>query len=359
MKNIFTLPILALSFCLVSCSGNEETDNAQIETDISPVIPKANGTVVEILVSDNQVVKEGDLLVKLDDAAYKIATRQAEVAVAIAKENVALARSNKGTVATSVNAVSANSRAVEANLASARAGVEAAKVRVNIASKNFERFKTLLEQKSATQQQFDGIQAEKEGAEAGLRIAEGQVSALQKQIEAANSQIATTKSSVNTTENSIALATLAIQQAESNLEMAKLQLSYCEIKAPASGVISKKNVQKGQVVAIGQPLMAITNNEKIWVVANFKETQMAKMTVGQEAEIEVDAYKDQVFKGKIESFSQATGAKFSLLPPDNATGNFVKVTQRIPVKITLTEVKNANFPLRAGMSVAVKILTNK
>jgi membrane fusion protein, multidrug efflux system len=141
MKKIFTLSILAFSIFLMSCSGNEETDNAQIETDISPVIPKANGTVTDVLVSDNQVVKEGNLLVKLDDAAYKIAARQAEVAVAIAKENVALARSNKGTVATSVNAVSANSRAVEANLASARAGVEAAKVRVNIASKNFERFK--------------------------------------------------------------------------------------------------------------------------------------------------------------------------------------------------------------------------
>jgi membrane fusion protein, multidrug efflux system len=359
MKNIFTISILAFNIFLMSCSGNEETDNAQIETDISPVIPKANGTVSEVLVSDNQVVKEGELLVKLDDAMCRIAVQQAEVAVAIAKESVALAKSNKGTVTTSVNSVSANSRAVEANLASAKAGVEAAKVRVNVTSKNYERFRILLEQKSATQQQFEGIQAEKEASEAQLRIAEGQVQALLKQIEAANSQIATTQSGVNTTQNSISLAELAIKQAENNLEMAKLQLSYCEIKAPANGVISKKNVQKGQVVSIGQPLMAITNNDKIWVVANFKETQIAKMKIGQEADIEVDAYKDQVFKGKIESFSQATGAKFSLLPPDNATGNFVKVTQRIPVKIVLTEAKNANFPLRAGMSVAVKILTEK
>jgi membrane fusion protein, multidrug efflux system len=150
-----------------------------------------------------------------------------------------------------------------------------------------------------------------------------------------------------------------VKQAENNLESAKLQLSYCTITAPANGVISKKNVQKGQVVAIGQPLMAVTNNQNIWVVANFKETQIEKMKVGQEADIEVDAYGDKVFKGKIESFSQATGSKFSLLPADNATGNFVKVTQRIPVKIVLTELKNNASILKAGMSVAVKVNTEK
>ncbi|NJN32953.1 MAG: HlyD family secretion protein [Saprospiraceae bacterium] len=167
--------------------------------------------------------------------------------------------------------------------------------------------------------------------------------------------ISTTQSTINTSDNGIALAELAVKQAEANLESAQLLLSYCVIKAPASGVISKKNVQKGQVVGIGQPLMAITNHEKIWVIANFKETQIEKMKIGQEAEIEVDAYEKKVFKGTIESFSQATGAKFSLLPPDNATGNFVKVTQRIPTKILIDEAKDTNYPLRAGMSVKVKI----
>lgn len=358
MKNFIKLSFIALSFTLLNCSGKEETDNAQLETDISPVIPKINSTVAKILVEDNQTVKEGDVLVLLDDASYKIAVQQAEVAVALARQNVSLSKSGRGTIASSISSATANSNAVESNMASTKAGVEAAKIRVNITTKNFERFKTLLSQKSATQQQFDGVQAEKDASEAQLRIAEGQVSSLQKQIEVAKTQITTTQSTINSSNDGISLAELSVKQAENNLEAAKLQLSYCTIIAPANGVVSKKNVQKGQVVAIGQPLMAITNNQNIWVIANFKETQIEKMKIGQEAEIEIDAYGDKIFKGKIESFSQATGAKFSLLPADNATGNFVKVTQRIPVKIVLTDKKNASL-LRAGMSAAVKINTEK
>jgi membrane fusion protein, multidrug efflux system len=359
MKQLLTITVtLTVALLLASCSGTEKTDNAQLETDISPVIPKINSTVTNILVDDNEVVKEGDTIILLDDATYRIAVQQAEVALAQAKQNVQLAKSNKGVVTTSVNSVTANSDAVAANIISAKAAVDAAKVKVDIATKNFLRFENLYNQKSATQQQFDFAKAEKDGAEQGLRIAEGQVTALQKQIGAAKSQIATTLAGVATSSDNIALAELNIKQAENNLEAAKLQLSYCTITAPADGVVSKKSVQKGQVVSIGQPLMAITNNSKIWVVANFKETQIAEMKEGQEVSINVDAY-EKSFKGKVASFSQATGAKFSLLPPDNATGNFVKVTQRIPVKIEFTEPLPKDFPLRAGMSVSVKVKTGK
>ena len=358
MKTFSTLFAIVFALFLTSCGGKQETDNAQLETDISPVVPKIGSTVSEVLVEDNQVVKEGDVLVRLDDAPYQIAVKQAEVAVELAKQNVTLSRSNRGTSSSSVSAVVANVNAVEANMAAAKAGVEAAKVRVKITGKNYERFRFLLEQKSTTQQQFDGIEAEKEAAEAQLRIAEGQVSSLQKQIEAAKMQITTTKSTVSSSDNGISLAELNVKQAENSLAAARLQLSYCTITAPASGVVSKKNVQKGQVVGIGQPLMAIANNQKMWVVANFKETQMAEMKVGQEVEIKVDAYEDQAFKGKIASFSQATGAKFSLLPADNATGNFVKVTQRIPVKITFDDLKSNGSVLRAGMSALVIVKTN-
>jgi membrane fusion protein (multidrug efflux system) len=172
---------------------------------------------------------------------------------------------------------------------------------------------------------------------------------LQKQVE-------TSKAGVNSSDAGLELAEIAVKQAEANLASAKLQLSYCSILAPADGVISKKNVQNGQVISTGQPLMAVTNNKKIWVVANFKETQIEKMKIGQEAEIVVDAFDDEPLKGKVQSFSQATGSKFSLLPADNATGNFVKVTQRIPVKIML-ENSNRNSNLRAGMSVVVTVKT--
>ena len=342
MKKIYYI-LLAASTIFASCGGKETTDNAQIEASISPIIPKVNSTVVQVLVNDNQVVKEGEVLIVLDDANYKIAVQQAEVTLALAKQNVILSQSNKNTVNSSVNIA-------QAGTISANAAVEAAKVRLDVASKNFERFKNLLAQKSATQQQFDGINAEKEAAEAQLKMA-------QAQLAAAKSQVASTKSSVQSSDNGISLAQLSVNQAEKSLEAAKLQLSYCTIKAPSNGVVSKKNVQEGQVVAIGQPLMAIANNENAWIVANFKETQIEDMKVGQEVEVDVDAYGNKTFKGKVQSFSQATGAKFSLLPADNATGNFVKVTQRIPVKIVLEKQTGNEYPLRAGMSVKVTVTT--
>ncbi len=355
MKNSLPyISILAIIF-LASCGGKQSTDNAQLETDISPVIPKINGIVSKIFVEDNQVVKEGDTILVLDDATYKIAVKQAEIAVLSAKKNTSLARSNKDVIGANISSVTANSNAVAANLSSAQAGVNAAKVKLEVSNKNYQRFKTLLEQKSTTQQQFDGIKAERDANEQLLKIAEGQVTALQQQIAASKTQIKSTAANASPLNEGIGLAELNVRQAETNLEAAQLQLSYCVVTAPCNGVVSKKNVQKGQVVSVGQPLMAITNNTKVWVVANFKETQIKNMKVGQEAEIEVEAY-DKTFKGKVESFSQATGSKFSLLPADNATGNFVKVTQRIPVKIVITDSSN-EYPLRAGMSVSVNVKT--
>lgn len=355
VKYTYTLLSAAL---LASCGNVQKTDNAQVEADISPVIPKIAGTVARVLVADNQVVKEGDTLLVLDDANYRIAVQQAELALQSAQQGVAVAKSNRYAVFTGVNAATESSKAVAANLIAANAQVTAAKVRLDVAAKNFERYRNLLEQQSVTQQQYDGIKAEKDAAEQQLKMAEGQVAALQQQSKAARTQVATVEANVSTTDNSTGLSLLAVKQAEQALEAAKLQLSYCVITAPAGGVISKKSVQKGQVVAIGQPLMAVTDHQQAWIVANFKETQVGKIKVGQEVEIELDAYDDQVFKGKVASIAQATGARFSLLPPDNATGNFVKVTQRIPVKIVITEGDRTNYPLRAGMSANVNIKTN-
>lgn len=343
MKNKIIIALLVNSFLLIGCGGSQETDNAQLETDISPVIPKINSYVTDVLVQDNQAVKEGDVLIKLDDANYLIAVQQAEVALALAKANVIVSQNSSNTANTSISAVQSNGNA-------ANAIIDAAKARVDVATKNYNRFKTLLEQNSATQQQFDNVKAEKLSAEAQLKAA-------QSQAQASNYQVATSKSAANTSQSGVNVAQLSVKQAENALAAAKLQLSYCTIIAPSNGVVSKKNVQKGQVVGIGQPLMAITNNDKIWVVANFKETQIADIKVGQEATIEVDAYSGKEFKANVQSFAQATGAKFSLLPPDNASGNFVKVTQRIPIKIVLSEKPTNEFPLRAGMSVKVSVKT--
>lgn len=358
MKSIHTLLLMSsISVLMVSCSS-EGTDNAQLEADINPVIPKINGTVVEIRVADNQLVKKGDTLVIMDDDTHKIAVEQAEIALEQASRNVRVAANNKTSANVNVSNVTANSDAVLANLSSANATIESAQAQLAVAEKNYERYSQLLQQKSATQQQFDRAKADKVDAEAKLQTAISQRNVLMKQIDASKLQIANTHTQLSNTGENVGLAELAVKQAQTNLDAAKLQLSYCTILAPADGIVSKKNVQIGQVVAVGTPLMAIADDKKVWVVANFKETQIEKMHPGQAAEIKVDAYPDITFTGKVESLAQATGAKFSFLPADNATGNFVKVTQRIPVKVTVTENHNPQYPLRAGMSVYIKVKTN-
>jgi len=357
MKTTLNILFLAsLTTLMASCSG-ESTDNAQLEADISPVIPKVNSTVVAIKVNDNQVVKKGDTLLILDTATFSIAVTRSRIALMEAKKSVNLAANNKGTADINVSNVTASSGALSVTLASSNANVESARARMQVADKNFERYRQLLDQKSATQQQFDQVKADQVDATAKLEFAIGQRDALIKQIQSGKLQIQNTQKQVANTKENITIAELSVQKAQADLDAAVLQLSYCTIVAPADGIVSKKNVQIGQVVAVGNPLMAIANNKKVWVIANFKETQLEHMRIGQEVEVDVDAYPDTTLKGKVESFAQATGAKFSFLPSDNATGNFVKVTQRIPVKIVIPESNSHNYPLRAGMSVYVKVKT--
>jgi membrane fusion protein (multidrug efflux system) len=359
MNTINTLLLsFSISVFMIGCSG-EGTDNAQLEADVSPVIPKIYSTVTEIRVNDNEQVKAGDTLVILDDATFRIAVEQAEIGLLQALRNVKVAGINTTSANVNVSNMTANSNAVSATMSSANAVIEAAKARLAVADKNYERYSQLLQQKSATQQQFDQVKADKADADARLQTAISQRDALVKQIDASKLQVENTRTEVSGTEEKIGLAELTVKEARTKLEAAKLQLSYCTIVAPVDGVVSRKNVQIGQVVtATGTPLMAIANNKKFWVMANFKETQTQKMRTGQKVDIEVDAYPDTTFTGKVESLSQATGARFSFLPADNATGNFVKVTQRIPVKITMADNESPNYQLRAGMSVYVKVKTN-
>ena len=199
-----------------------------------------------------------------------------------------------------------------------------------------------MEGHAITQAQFDAVKAEKEAGEA-------QVAAAKKQVSAINSQIGASKEQVSATRTGIAAYDAAI-------DFAKLQLSYTVITAPVSGIVSKRNIQIGQLIQPGQNMFAIVNNSRIYVTANFKETQLAEMKPGQPVEIDVDAYPDTSFAGKVQSFSGATGAKFSLLPPDNATGNFVKVVQRMPVRISFDSLSEEwQRKLRPGLSVFVKV----
>lgn len=347
--------------------NNEDTENSQLETNIVPVAPKVAGYVTEVLVKDNQKVKAGDTLIKIDDRDQRLKVLQAEINLKNAEANVALIQSNKtatsanlGTSDASLTVTNAGVDAANAAVATAKANIETAKIRVWKATQDFNRYSTLLKEKSVTQQQFDAIKAEKESADAALSVAEKQVAAVEsqamassKQVNVSNSQRKAIQSQVTAVQSQIAVALTQVEQRKAELELAKLQLSYYAVTAPISGTVSRKNVQIGQFINTAQPLMSIVEGDNIWVVANFKETQVAKMKVGQTVKIKIDAYKDKEFEGSIESIAAATGAKFSLLPPDNATGNFVKVVQRIPVKIVLPNKSNTDTPLRAGMSVEV------
>jgi membrane fusion protein (multidrug efflux system) len=337
---ILTLGVAFGIFKYLHSRKHVETDDAQVETNINPIIPKVTGYVKEVLVDDNQPVKAGDTLVILDDRDLALRVLQAETALENAKASVLSSGAGFETAQQSAMSSSFSAEAASSN-------IELAKVKLRRAESDFKRYQELLKTSSITKQQFEQAEAERDAASQQLQQAERQRDALLRESSARKSQ--TTAS-----ERNISLAQTVVKQREADLSFAKLQLSYAYVVAPTNGVISRKNVQVGQLVQAGQSLFALVDEEQKWVVANFKETQLEKMTVGQVAEISIDAFPDETVSGKIESISPATGAKFSLLPPDNASGNFVKVVQRIPVKIVL-ENKEQSKRLRAGMNVTVDV----
>ncbi len=320
---------------------HEETDDAQIEADISPVIPRASGYVTQVLVKDNQKVKKGDTLVVLDNRNEVIQVEQAQAALIAAQSNLNVAEGN-------TSASKASVATYEANISTAEAQIEAAKVTLRRATQDYDRYANLIKDHSVTQQQFDQAEAAKETAERQLQVLTDQKNAANRQTSAANSQ-----SNASTQQVSVANAT--IQQRQADLENAKLNLSYTAIVAAESGHVSKVNVQVGQYLQSGQSLFSIVLDTNPWVVGNFKETQIEKMRTGQKVTVHVDAYPGHDFEAKLTSFSPATGTRFALLPPDNASGNFVKVVQRLPVKIEFAENDPLVKDMRPGMNVDVDV----
>lgn len=324
---------------------HEDTDDAQIEADMIPIIPRVSGYVKEIRVKDNQQVEKGDTLIVLDDRDYKIELDQAEAALATAKSNVAASR--------------ANTQAARSNIATSKEGVstidaqiEAAQIKLTRATQDFNRYANLIKDHSITEQQFEQAQATKELAEKQLQI-------LQQQKKQATSQTGVVTSQSKATGETISVAESMVKQKEVEVENAKLKLSYTVITAPESGRVSRVNIQEGQLLQMGQSTFDIVRSKKIWVVANFKETQINKMAVGQKVTVTADAFSKHDFDAVVSSFSPATGAKFSLLPPDNASGNFVKVVQRLPVKIEFTNPSDSLLSkLRPGMNVDVDVHLN-
>lgn len=307
--------------------AHEETDDAQVEGDISPVLPRVSGYVTRVLIKDNDRVTAGQPLLEIDsrELDLKIATANASVqsaqaALLTAKANVEKAR---------------------AALTVAEAAVEVARVRNAKAADDFRRDTALFQTNAIT----DRSQSD---SKAAADVARTLLASAERQAEAARTDVAVTKAEV-------AAAEASVQVRNSDLNFAQLQHSYAVVTAPIAGTISRKNVEPGQYVQAGQTLLSIASLADLWVVANYKETQMEHIKVGQPVDVTVDTYPGQVFPGTVQSISGATGARFALLPPDNASGNYIKVTQRVPVKIVL-EPQPADRPLRAGLSVDAAVL---
>jgi membrane fusion protein, multidrug efflux system len=320
---------------------HEETEDAQIDANISPVIPRIAGYVKDVRVKDNQKVKKGDTLVVLDNRNEMIQVEQAQAALSAAQNNLGVANAT-----TTVS--KANIATYQANVATADAQIEAAKVTLNRAVQDYNRYLNLIKDHSVTQQQFEQVEANKLSAERQLTVLEEQKKAMMRQTTAATSQSTATGQQVG-------VVNATILQRQADLDNAKLNLSYTVITAAQDGIISKVNVQVGQLLQAGQSLFSIVSDSNPWVIANFKETQLEKMRAGQKATIHIDAYPGHDFEAKVSSFSPATGARFALLPPDNASGNFVKVVQRMPVKIEFTGADPLIKELRPGMNAVVDV----
>ncbi|WP_298392613.1 HlyD family secretion protein [Flavobacterium sp.] len=326
--------------------SHESTDDAQIEKNMNPIIPRVAGYVTKVYVKDNDFVKKGDTLFTIDNRDYLVKIEEAKAALISAEGSYEASKADIGTA-------QANVAVSNSNIQSAGGTIETAKIRLNRASNDFDRYANLYKNHSITKQQFEQAEAAKLEAQSQLRILQEQqkASAFQKNVAAARTNVSSKQADV---------AAANIKRAQAVLEAAKLNLDYTVVTAAIDGQVSKISIQPGQFLQPGQSLFYIINNQEAWVTANFKETQLNKMIVGQKVIIKVDAYPDTDFKGTVASFSPATGARFSILPPDNATGNFVKTIQRLPVKISIDAENDAEKIklLRPGMNVDVDVLLN-
>lgn len=321
---------------------HEETDDAQVTADISPVIPRVSGYIESIRVKDNQRVKKGDTLLILDNRDYVIRLEQAEAALATARSNLGSARANTSAAKASIGISQASVGTIDAQ-------IEAAKVNQWRANNDLERYSNLIKDHSITQQQYEQALAAKQSADK-------QVSILEEQKKQATQQTNAVSEQSNATAQQVGIADATIHQRQVDVDAAKLNLSYTVITAPQDGLVSRVNIQPGQFVQPGQSLFSIVHSEQSWVTANFKETQLDKMKAGQEVIVKADAFPGHKFHATLASFSPATGSTFALLPPDNASGNFVKVVQRLPVKIEFTDTNDSLVrQLRPGMNVLVDV----
>ncbi len=374
-------------------SIRESTDDAQVDGHIYPVSARVGGTVVRVLVDDNQYVTAGTVLAELDTRDYQVAMDRARADLAestatfhvsrtqipitstTSGSQLSAAQAGVGVVDAAVTAAERSVDAARAHLGAAQARVRENRANYERAARDLERMKALVAKEEISQQQYDAALAAAESFRAQVDSAEAQVGEAQEGIHVAESQLGQQKAALERARADVEAARTApqqvavtrahaessaakVQQMRATVEQAGLNLQYTTIRAPVSGVVSQRSVEAGQVIQPGQPLFSVVPLDDIWITANFKESELRNVHLGQRATISVDAYGGRKYKGHVDSFAAATGARFSLLPPENATGNYVKVVQRVPVKIVLEKDQNADHLLRPGMSVVPTVFTN-
>ena len=386
---IVVIAVLAL---FLYYHNRESTDDAQVDGHITPVASKIYGRVAKVLVDDNQPVKAGQVIVQIDPADYQAAVDQAKAALALAEgearsagvdvprtsETVASGTSNAdaqllGAQADLARAQATYDEAQTADLAVAEANIARSRANAQLAKADLDRYLPLMEKGEISKQQYDAAKANADATASSLvadeqRLAQAKrnIDITRAQLDAAKARVEGAKAGVNSAhanERSVqmrsadAQAKLAsVDRARAALEAAQLNLSYCNIVAPVDGVATHKSVEPGQIVQAGQGLLVVVPLQNVWVTANFKETQLRNMKPGQKAYVKSDTY-GKTFDGHVDSIAGATGAVLSLLPPENATGNYVKVVQRIPVKIVLDPISPDVAILRPGMNVEATVVT--
>lgn len=385
--------LAALVGLFVYYHDRESTDDAQVDGHITPMASKVYGRVAEVLVDDNQPVKAGQVLVKIDPRDYQAALDQAKAALLLAesearsagvdvprtRENVASGNSSAdaqlmGAQADLARAQSTYEQAQTADLAWAQANVEKSRANAELGKADLARYLPLMEKGEISKQQYDAAKANADATASALKADQERLAQARRSVDVAKAQLDAAKARVEQAKAGVASAhadvkqvsmkaadaqakIAKVEQARAALDAAQLNLSYTDITAPVDGVATHKQVEPGQIVQAGQGLLVVVPLQNVWVTANFKETQLRKMKPGQKAEVKVDTY-GKTFSGHVDSISGATGSVLSLLPPENATGNYVKVVQRIPVKIVLDPIPAEKAVLRPGMNVDATVLTN-
>lgn len=379
-KLLVLLPILVVGAVIAGvvywlhARQYENTNDAFIDGNIVPISAKVPGTIESIEIQDNEDVAAGTVLLRIDPRSLRAKRNEAKASLEAAKArleaaktNVELVRANAAAALTQAQAgveqATAGIGSNESELASAQAYVAAAQAEAIRRQTDFERYQS-LDPRAVSQQQLDGARAQAESADAALIAAQKRVSAAEASVTEARARTAhaegtlaaaqTGPQQIAAAEAQVKTAQAAVEQAQAALDEAELNLSYTTVVAPVAGRVARRTARQGQYLQVGQIILAIVQPD-VWVTANFKESQISHMSTGQDVRIKVDAYPNQVFHGKVQSIQAGSGARFSMLPPENATGNYVKVVQRIPVKIVFDSDVSRQWLLAPGMSVVPSV----